>query len=100
MKSYEHRIWRNAAAVLSECLERHRDVLIAPEQEARAEVLRLCAMLSAGEPWRWAVRDVEPPQTWQACLTLDQAMQAAERWEKDGFKPEIVPLFAGRAVQR
>jgi hypothetical protein len=63
--------------------------------------LEAAVAAALGEPWRWAVREVGEGGIWQAGITLEDALSAAARWEEDGIEPvEVVPLFAGPAVQR
>jgi hypothetical protein len=103
MRHYEYGRWRNALEILRECVEHSRDVLIDEEQEARAEVMRMCSELSGvgAEPWRWAVREVGLDSVWSGFVTLTDAMSAAWLWDNDGIEGvEVVPLYAGQAVPR
>ena len=103
MRHYEYGRWRNALEILRECVEHSNDALIDEEQDARAEVMRLCAELSGvrAEPWRWAVREAGGLGLSQNYETQQDAESAAARWTEDGiWKVEIIPLYAGQAVQR
>jgi predicted amidophosphoribosyltransferase len=69
--------------------------------QAAVDDLEAAVAAALGEPWRWAVREVGEGGIWQAGITLEDALSAAARWEEDGIDPvEVVPLFAGPAVQR
>jgi len=71
-----------------------------PAQES-VDDLEIAIAAALEDPWRWAVREVGLDAIWRAAITLEEALSAATAWEADGIEHvEVVPLFAGPAVQR
>jgi hypothetical protein len=68
--------------------------------QAAVDDLEAAVAAALGEPWLWAVREVGEGGIWQDYETQDDAQETAARWVEDGFEVEVVPLFAGPAVQR